>query len=54
MRHRYLPGRAFDVPRNVLDVARAERLLGWRPQVPLREGMAQLLAFMASHAPEAI
>jgi UDP-glucose 4-epimerase len=35
----YRGGRAFDVPANVLDVSRAERELGWRPAVPLEEGL---------------
>lgn len=35
----YRGGRPFDVPANVLDVSRAERELGWRPVVPLEEGL---------------
>jgi len=33
------PARAFDVPANVLDVSRAARELGWRPEVSLEEGL---------------
>jgi UDP-glucose 4-epimerase len=36
---RYTPGRAFDVPANVLDVSRARRELGWAPRTSLREGL---------------
>lgn len=41
---RYLPGRAFDVPRNVLDIARVGERLGWRPRLALREGIGRLIA----------
>jgi UDP-glucose 4-epimerase len=36
---RYTPGRAFDVPANVLDIARARRDLGWAPRTSLKEGL---------------
>ena len=36
---RHEPGRAFDVPENVLDIARARAELGWEPRVPLEEGL---------------
>jgi UDP-glucose 4-epimerase len=35
----YVPGRALDVPANVLDVARAREELGWSPTVELAEGI---------------
>jgi len=35
----YLPARALDVPASVLDVDRAKRDLGWRPQTDLQEGI---------------
>ena len=35
--------RGFDVPRNVLDSRRAQDVLGWQPQVPLQQGVAELL-----------
>lgn len=38
------PARGFDVPRNVLDTGRAAQLLGWHPQIALRDGMAGLIA----------
>ena len=37
----YRPGRAFDVPENVLDTAKARAKLGWEPKVDLREGLAR-------------
>jgi UDP-glucose 4-epimerase len=40
----YLPSRKFDVPTNVLCIERARRCLGWRPQVPLSEGLRRLYA----------
>ena len=36
---RHLAARPGDARRSVLDVARADRGLGWRPQVPLEEGL---------------
>jgi UDP-glucose 4-epimerase len=40
---KYLPGRRFDVPVNVLDISRAKAHLGWEPKVRLEEGI--LFAF---------
>lgn len=37
------PPRSFDVARFVGDPTRARHLLGWSPQVPLREGLAHLI-----------
>ena len=37
------PPRSFDVARFYGDPTRARRLLGWAPQVPLREGLARLI-----------
>ncbi len=42
---RYLPGRPFDVPVNVLDVSRARKELGWSPRVPLEEGLRRTVAW---------
>lgn len=36
----YLPGRAFDVRRVVLDIGAARRTFGWSPRTPLRDGLA--------------
>jgi UDP-glucose 4-epimerase len=33
------PARLGELQRSVLDVSRAERILGWRPEVPLEEGL---------------
>ncbi len=38
---RYTPGRAVDVPRSVLDIKLARQILGWSPQVELKEGLAR-------------
>ena len=38
---RHLAARPGDARRSVLDVARADRGLGWRPQVSLEEGLRQ-------------
>ena len=38
----------IDVPALVADVARAERDLGWRAQVPLEEGLSRTVAWMRS------
>lgn len=35
----YLPGRAFDVPANVLDISKAAELLHWTPQVTFGDGL---------------
>lgn len=40
---RYMPGRPFDVPTNVLDILRAKTVLGWEPQIDLRQGIEQLV-----------
>ncbi|HEY3145464.1 MAG TPA: NAD-dependent epimerase/dehydratase family protein [Dongiaceae bacterium] len=37
------PANDFDVPRNVLDIDKAARLLGWRPEVPLEDGIERVL-----------
>jgi UDP-glucose 4-epimerase len=39
------PPSAGDVPRNVSDISKARRLLGYDPQVELREGLASTLAW---------
>ena len=43
------PSRAADVPANVLDTALIRSELGWRPEVPLREGLIGTIAWMKSY-----
>ena len=43
VQRRHLPGRSFDVPRNVLDITRARDVLGWSPRVSLDAGLAATL-----------
>jgi UDP-glucose 4-epimerase len=45
---RYLPGRPFDVPVNVLDISRAATQLGWRPQHSFIEGLRRTLQWQAA------
>jgi len=40
---RYVEGRPFDVPVNVLDTTLAGRALGWQPSVPFRDGLERTL-----------
>ena len=40
---RYVEGRPFDVPVNVLDTTLAARTLGWRPRVRFRDGLEKTL-----------
>lgn len=42
---RYDLSRSFDVRRNHLDIRRAKELLDWEPQVPLQQGIAELLGY---------
>ena len=44
--HRFLPGRPFDVPVNVLGNSLAREELGWSPLMPLREGIALTAEWM--------
>jgi len=39
----FRPSHPADVPATWADIGRAEQLLGWRPQVPFREGMERLV-----------
>ena len=43
---KYLPGRPFDVPVNVLDITRAKSHLGWEPRVRLEEGVLSAWEWM--------
>lgn len=44
----YAPERPGEIRRSALDNARARRVLGWRPQVSLRQGLEQVLAYEMS------
>ena len=44
---RYEPGRAYDVPVNVLDISLAKSVLGWSPQLSFREGIRRTLKDLA-------
>ncbi|RME80500.1 MAG: NAD-dependent epimerase/dehydratase family protein [Caldilineae bacterium] len=46
------PPRPFDVPRLVLDISRARRLLGWQPRITLEEGLAQTWAWYEKTWPD--
>lgn len=37
----YLPGRPFDVPVSILDVSKAQRVLAWKPEISLTEGLSR-------------
>lgn len=41
----YRPAHPADMQANWADVNKAEKLIGWRPQVPLREGVDSLVAW---------
>jgi len=46
---RYMPGRKFDVPVNVLCIARAKQTLGWSPQVNFKIGLRRFADWLAQH-----
>lgn len=48
------PPRPGDARRSYADTSKAARLLGWRPTVPLEEGLRQVVDWFQSHSPEAI
>jgi len=43
------PGRYEDVRRRIPDLSKAERLLGYRPTVPLEEGLLRTIAWHRAH-----
>jgi nucleoside-diphosphate-sugar epimerase len=51
-RIRYAPLPVDDPTRRRPDIAKARRLLGWAPQVPLREGLIRTLESFARFVPE--
>lgn len=55
IRVEFQQSRGFDVPTNVLSIARAREQLGWRPEVSLEEGIERTIAWLrtksAHHEP---
>ena len=47
---RHFAARPVDVPRVVLDISRARRELGWRPAVPLEEGIGRTWEWVRTRA----
>lgn len=43
----YQEARAFDVPRSILCINRARDMLGWQPQILLRDGIAEMMQAFA-------
>ena len=48
---RRLPPRESDQKVFVADVSKAARLLGWRPEVPTKDGVARMLAWVSRQGP---
>ena len=48
---RYGPARAGDVRDSQADIGKAEQLLGYRPTVPLEEGLRRTLAWFTANSP---
>lgn len=47
---KYVPRRPGEIDRICLDISKAERLLGWKPQVPLAEGARRTVAHFQKQA----
>lgn len=45
----YAPARLGDVPRSALSPAKAREILGWTPQVDIRQGVADTVDYFRSH-----
>jgi UDP-glucose 4-epimerase len=43
---RYMPARTFDVPQIYLDIAKAERVIGWKPEVSLSDGLKKMVQWI--------
>ncbi len=41
------PARKGELSRSVLNIARAKRVLGWTPQMPVRQGLAETIQYFA-------
>lgn len=46
----YTPGRAYDVPRVVLDVTRARAAFGWKPEIALEAGIRETWDWVCEQA----
>ncbi|MEM9554658.1 MAG: NAD-dependent epimerase/dehydratase family protein [Acidobacteriota bacterium] len=46
----YLPDQPGDVPITYADVTKAERLLGYSPRVPIRDGLRRFVAWYRNHS----
>ncbi len=46
---RFTPSRSFDVPVNVLDIKRAGKELGWRPEAGFEEGLRLTMDYLSAH-----
>ena len=42
----YTPGRKIDVPANVLDITLAQRVLQWKPQIGIEEGLRKTFQYL--------
>jgi UDP-glucose 4-epimerase len=42
-----LPGRAFDVPANVLSITRAQKQLAWSPQASFDSGLSRTFRWLS-------
>jgi len=47
---KYVARRPGEIDRICLDISKAERLLGWKPKVPIREGARQTAAYFEEQA----
>lgn len=47
LKAKYLPGRIFDIPINVLDISRAKTYLDWQPKVGILEGISRAYEWMS-------
>lgn len=46
---RYFPGRAFDVPKSVLDIALARQELCWSPKISFEQGVEKFATWLQHH-----
>jgi UDP-glucose 4-epimerase len=46
---RYMHGRVFDVPKNVLSIERAKHSIGWSPKVSFEQGISRFANWLLQH-----